>query len=139
MPVERAFVCAVPAQPTGEFQATVSCVLRRSCCVSSSSGVRTQKGFSKSFGGGLAQIRAIQAWNSERRAWSSAEEFDRGGCAHAGPEDKCAPSSRAVFARGERAGGEGLDGLRKSLAENFFRKAFLLQRGLQINCNKRGI
>jgi len=94
---------------------------------------------SKSFGGRLAQIRAIRARNSERRAWSSIEEFDRGGCAHAGPEDKCAPSSRAVFARGERAGGEGLDGFRKSLAEKFFRKAFLLQRGLQINCNKRGI
>jgi len=28
-----------------------------------------------SFGGRLAQIRAIQAWNSARRAWSSAEEF----------------------------------------------------------------
>jgi hypothetical protein len=95
--------------------------------------------FSKSFGGRLAQIRAIRARNSERRAWSSAEEFDGSGCAHAGPEDKRAPSSRAVFARGERAGGEGLDGLRKSLAEKFFRKAFLLQRGLQINCNKRGI
>ena len=64
--------------------------------------------FLKSFGGRLAQIRAIQAWNSGRRAWSSAEEFDRGGCAHAGPEDKRAPSSRAVFARGERAGGVGV-------------------------------
>ncbi len=31
-----------------------------------------------SFGGRLAQIRAIQAWNSTRRAWSSAEEFDLG-------------------------------------------------------------
>ena len=28
-----------------------------------------------SFGGRLAQIRAIQAWNSARRAWPSAEEF----------------------------------------------------------------
>jgi len=28
-----------------------------------------------SFGGRLAQIRAIQAWNSARRAWFSAEEF----------------------------------------------------------------
>jgi hypothetical protein len=54
-----------------------------------------------SFGGRLAQIRAIQAWNSERRAWSSAEEFDRGGCADAGPEDKRASSPRAGFARGE--------------------------------------
>ena len=75
------------------------------------------KRLSKSFGGRLAQIRAIRARNSERRAWSSIEEFDRGGCAHAGPEDKCAPSSRAVFARGERAGGEGLDGLRKSFSK----------------------
>jgi len=41
-----------------------------------------------SFGGRLAQIRAIQAWNSERRAWSSAEEFDLGVSALAGPEDK---------------------------------------------------
>jgi hypothetical protein len=65
-----------------------------------------------SFGGRLAQIRAIQAWNSERRAWSSTEEFDGGGCALAGPEDKCAPSSRAVFGRGERAGGVGRSALR---------------------------
>ena len=65
-----------------------------------------------SFGGRLAQIRAIRARNSERRAWSSAEEFDRGGSAHAGPEDKRAPSSRAVFARGERAGGVGRGALR---------------------------
>ncbi len=57
-----------------------------------------------SFGGRLAQIRAIQAWNSERRAWSSAEEFDRGGCAHAGPEDKRAPSPRAVFGVGRGRG-----------------------------------
>src|SRR5258708_29308277 len=66
------------------------------------------KRFSKSFGGRLAQIRAIQAWNSGRRAWSSAEEFDRGACALAGPEDKCAPSPRECFSRGERAGGEGV-------------------------------
>jgi hypothetical protein len=92
-----------------------------------------------SFGGRLAQISSNPGAELGRRAWSSIEEFDRGECAHAGPEDKCAPSSRAVFARGERAGGEGLDGFRKSLAEKFSRKAFLLQRGLQINCNKRGI
>lgn len=59
-----------------------------------------------SFGGGLAQIRAIRARNSERRAWSSSGEFDLSGCAHAGPEQKRAPSSRAVFARGE-GGGSG--------------------------------
>ena len=92
-----------------------------------------------SFGGRLAQIRAIQAWNSERRAWSSAEEFDRGGCADAGPEDKCAPSSRAVFARGERAGGEGLEDFQKSFAEKLFRKSpSYSRRGLQINRNKGG-
>jgi hypothetical protein len=92
-----------------------------------------------SFGGRLAQNTSNPGAELGRRAWCSTEEFDRGGCAHTGPEDKCAPSSRAVFARGERAGGEGLEGLRKSLAEKFFGKAFLLQRGLQINCNKRGI
>ena len=97
------------------------------------------KRLSKSFGGRLAQIPSNPGAELGRRAWSSAEEFDGGGCAHAGPEDKRAPSSRAVFARGERAGGEGLNGLRKSLAEKFFRKAFLLQRGLQINRNKEGI
>ena len=92
-----------------------------------------------SFGGRLAQIPSNPGAELGRRAWCSTEEFDRGGCAHTGPEDKCAPSSRAVFARGERAGGVGLDGLRKSFAEKFFRKAFLLQRGLQINRNKGGI
>ena len=75
-----------------------------------------------SFGGRLAQIRATEASDPERRAWSSAEEFDRGGCAHAGPEDKRAPSSSAVFARGERAGGVGLDGFRKALRKSFSEK-----------------
>jgi hypothetical protein len=32
--------------------------------------------FSKSFGGRLAQIRATEASDPARRAWSSAEEFD---------------------------------------------------------------
>ncbi len=92
-----------------------------------------------SFGGRLAQIRAIRARNSERRAWSSAEEFDRGGSAHAGPEDKRAPSSRAVFARGERAGGEGLGAFPKSFAEKLFGKLpSYSRRGLQINRNKGG-
>jgi hypothetical protein len=60
-----------------------------------------------SFGGRLAQIRAIQAWNSERRAWSFAEEFDRGGCAHAGPEGKTRSLfPRVLFARGEGGGRE---------------------------------
>ena len=93
-----------------------------------------------SFGGRLAQIRAIQAWTSGRRAWSSAEEFDRGGRAHSGPESKRAPSSRAVFARGERAGGEGLEDFQKNFAEKFFGKSpSYSRRGLQINCDKRGI
>src|SRR5262249_13629205 len=67
---------------------------------------------SKSFGGRLAQIRAIQAWNSERRARSSAGEFDRGECALAGPEHKRARSSHACRSRGERAGGVGAGGFR---------------------------
>jgi hypothetical protein len=93
-----------------------------------------------SFGGRLAQIPSNPGAELGRRAWSSTEEFDRGGCAHTGPEDKRAPSSRAVFARGERAGGEGLDGMRKSFAEKLFGKLpSYSRRGLQINCNKRGI
>src|SRR5216684_1477525 len=35
-------------------------------------------GFLKSFGGRLAQIRAMQACKPERRAWSSAEELNLG-------------------------------------------------------------
>jgi len=61
-----------------------------------------------SFGGRLAQIRAIQAWTSGRRAWSSAEEFDRGGRAHSGPESKRAPSPRAVFRVGRGRGEWGV-------------------------------
>src|SRR6266851_1367881 len=80
------------------------------------------KRLSKSFGGRLAQIPSNPGAELGRRAWSSAEEFDGGGCAHAGPEDKRAPSSRAVFARGERAGGEGLEDFQKSFAEKFFGK-----------------
>jgi hypothetical protein len=34
--------------------------------------------FSKSFGGRLAQVRATEASDLERRAWSSAEELNRG-------------------------------------------------------------
>ena len=66
--------------------------------------------FSKSFGGGLAQIRATQACDSERRAWSSAEEFDRAGGALAGPEHKRAPSLRAVFRAGRGRGERGQAG-----------------------------
>ena len=61
-----------------------------------------------SFGGRLAQIPSNPGAELGRRAWASTEEFDRGGCAYAGPEAKRAPSSRAVFLRGERAGGVGL-------------------------------
>lgn len=62
--------------------------------------VGSTTGISKSFGGRLAQIRATRARDSERRAWSSAEEFDRGACALAGPEHKRAVSPRADFSRG---------------------------------------
>ena len=81
-----------------------------------------------SFGGRLAQIPSNPGAELGRRAWSSAEEFDGGGCAHAGPEDKRAPSSRAVFARGERAGGEGL----VWFSGKFFGKGLLLQRGYRL-------
>ena len=57
-----------------------------------------------SFGGRLAQTRATEASDPERRAWSSAEESDRGECAHAGPEDKRAPSPRAVSGAGRGRG-----------------------------------
>jgi len=71
-----------------------------------------------SFGGRLAQIRAMQACNPARRAWSSAEEVDRGRQSDLGAaplqaqSDKCAPSPRACFSRGERAGGVGPSGFR---------------------------
>jgi len=59
------------------FQGVVSPVLPHSNPLPLSGGKRTQ-GFFKSFGGRLAQIRAMQACNPERRAWSSAEELNRG-------------------------------------------------------------
>jgi hypothetical protein len=71
--------------------------------------------FPKSFGGRLAQIREIQAWNPTRRAWSSTEEFAFRGLVGAplqAQSGKRAPSPRAFFAgrgRGEwgnRAAGE---------------------------------
>ena len=99
-------LCATRARGGRVLSHTSVCVEAVAQCVPVRWRVNAT-GFSKSFGGRLAQIRAIQAWNSERRAWSSAEEFGRGGCAHAGPEDKRAPSSRACFSRGERAGGVG--------------------------------
>jgi hypothetical protein len=66
-----------------------------------------------SFGGRLAQIRATEASDPARRAWSSAEEFDWGrepelsDAPLQAQSDKCAPSPRACFSRGERAGGVG--------------------------------
>ena len=67
--------------------------------------------FSKSFGGRLAQIRAIRARTPTRRAWSSTEEFAflvRGsfGAPLQAQSGKRAPSPRAFFARGE-GGGSG--------------------------------
>ena len=76
-----------------------------------------------SFGGRLAQIRGIQAWTSARRAWSSAEEFWIGADAPSQAQSaKRAPSPRAVFSRGERAGGVGP----KWFSGKLFGKAFLL-------------
>ena len=62
------------------------------------------KRLSKSFGGRLAQIPSNPGAELGRRAWSSAEEFDGGGCAHSGPEDKRAPSLHAVFGVGRGRG-----------------------------------
>jgi hypothetical protein len=64
-------------------------------------------GFSKSFGGGLAQVWATEASDPERRAWSSAGEFDSGGCAHAGPEQKRAPLPAQFFCAGRGRGERG--------------------------------
>lgn len=67
--------------------------------------------FSKSFGGRLAQIRAIRARTPTRRAWSSTEEFAfvaRGSVAPLQAQSgKRVPSSRALFARGEGGGSGG--------------------------------
>jgi hypothetical protein len=60
-----------------------------------------------SFGGRLAQIPSNPGAELGRRAWSSTEEFDRGGCAHTGPEDKRAPSPRASFRAGRGRGERG--------------------------------
>jgi len=59
-----------------------------------------------SFGGRLAQIRATQACDSARRAWSSAEESAWGKESELGDaplqvqSDKRALSPRACFSRG---------------------------------------
>jgi hypothetical protein len=67
--------------------------------------------FSKSFGGRLAQIRAIRARTPTRRAWSSTEEFAfvlRGSVAPLQAQSgKRVPSPHAVFAWGE-GGGSGV-------------------------------
>jgi hypothetical protein len=61
-----------------------------------------------SFGGRLAQIRAIQAWTSARRAWSSAEEFGWGRTRPCRLRALNAlPLLARVFARGE-GGGRGV-------------------------------
>ena len=66
-----------------------------------------------SVGGGLAQIRATQAWDPARRARSSVEELVFGvGAPLQAQSGKRAPSSRAGFSHGERAGGVGPDGFR---------------------------
>ncbi len=66
-----------------------------------------------SFGGGLAQTRATQAWDPARRAWFSIEELVLGsGAPLQAQSGKRAPSPRAVFSRGERAGGVGPSGFR---------------------------
>jgi len=56
-----------------------------------------------SFGGKLAQIRAIQAWNSDRRAWSSAEEFGRADAPMQAQRINAHPLP-ALSLRGERRG-----------------------------------
>jgi len=59
-----------------------------------------------SFGGRLAQIRATEASDPARRAWSSAEEFDWGKKSELGDaplqvqSDKRALPPRACFSRG---------------------------------------
>ena len=59
-----------------------------------------------SFGGRLAQIRATEASDPARRAWSSAEELDWGKESELGDapmqvqSDKRALSPRACFSRG---------------------------------------
>jgi hypothetical protein len=59
-----------------------------------------------SFGGRLAQIRATEASDPARRAWSSAEGFDWGkeselrNAPMQVQSDKRAPSPRACFSRG---------------------------------------
>jgi len=71
-----------------------------------------------SFGGRLAQVRAMQACNPERRAWSSVEELDHGkesdlaDASLQAQSIKRAPSPCACFSRGERAGGVGPSGFR---------------------------
>jgi len=79
-----------------------------------------------SFGGRLAQIRAMQACNPERRAWSSVEELNWGKESELGDAPlqaqsiNSAPSLRAgFFARGE-GGGVGPGGFRYSSTVSAF-------------------
>jgi hypothetical protein len=90
---------------------------------------------SKSFGGRLAQIPSNPGAELGRRAWSSAEEFDGGRCAHSGPEDKRAPSPRAVLAWGE-GGGSGARWFSvKQFGKCFFLKSLLHLTVFKINRN----
>jgi len=65
-----------------------------------------------SFGGRLAQFRAMQACNPSDEPGLPPRNLFCGQCALAGSEHKRAPSPRAGFSRGERAGGVGASGFR---------------------------
>jgi hypothetical protein len=76
-----------------------------------------------SFGGRLAQIRAIQAWTSARRAWPSAEEF---GLRLTRPCRLRALNALPLPARGFFARGEGGGSGAKWFSGKVFGKGFLL-------------
>jgi hypothetical protein len=73
--------------------------------------------FWKSFGGGLAQVRATEASDPERRAWSFTEDLI-GEHAPTQAQSLNAPSPRAEFARGE-AGERGFAVFGKSVRKCF--------------------
>ena len=83
----------------------------------------------------------MQACNPERRAWSSVEELDHGkeldlaDASLQAQSIKRAPSLRAGFSRGERAGGVGPNRFSvrqygKWVSVRLFGKGFLVHRGL---------
>ena len=85
------------------------------------------KGFSKSFGGRLAHFRATQAWDSTRRAWSSAEEF---ALERMRPCRLGAANALPFSARGFRAGrGRGEWGSSPKASD------LLKSTAVKINCN----